>query len=163
MDAVIGAVASGFRRSVVVALASVLLASCSSAWAALGQDVASVEGDRAQMQGSRRVVEERDYSIHEIQAPTGTLVREYAHPDGTVFAVAWDGPFIPDLRQLLGAYFAPFAEAAKAQQARRARRGTLTVETPDLIVETGGHMRAFFGRAYIPAQLPRALAEGGVR
>ena len=163
MSAVIETVAWGIRRSVVVALATVLFASCSSAWAALGQDVASVESDRAQMQGSRSVVEERDYTIHEIQAPTGTLVREYAHPDGTVFAVAWDGPFIPNLRQLLGAYFAPFAEAAKAQQARHARRGTLMVETPDLVVETGGHMRAFYGRAYIPAQLPRAFAEGGLR
>ena len=160
MNAVIEAVGRGIRRPLVVAL---LLASCSSAWAALGQDVLSVESDRAQMQGSRSVTSTTDYTIHEIQAPTGTLVREYAHPDGTVFAVAWDGPFIPDLRVLLGAYFAPFAEAAKAQQARHARRGALRVETPDLVVETGGHMRAFFGRAYIPAQLPRAFAEGGLR
>lgn len=163
MSAVIERVASKIRRALVVALATVLLGSGSSAWAALGQDVASVEGDRVQMQGSRRVVEERDYTIHEIQAPTGTRVREYAHPDGTVFAVAWDGPFIPNLRQLLGAYFTPFAEAAKAQQARHARRGTLALETPDLVVETGGHMRAFFGRAFIPALLPRAFAAGGLR
>ncbi len=122
-----------------------------------------MEGDRAQMQGSRSVTEEQDYAIHEIQAPTGTVVREYAHPDGTIFAVAWEGPFIPNLRQLLGVYFSHFAEAAKAQDSRRARRGSVRVETPDLVVETGGHMRAFFGRAYIPALLPRAFAAGGLR
>jgi uncharacterized protein DUF2844 len=163
MGAVIEPVARKIRRSLVAALATVVAASCSSAWASLGQDVASVESDRAQMQGSRSVTEAQDYVIHEIEAPTGTVVREYARPDGTVFAIAWQGPFIPNLRQLLGAYFAPFAEVAKAQQSRHARRGTVVVETPDLVVETGGHMRAFFGRAYIPALMPRAFAAGELR
>jgi hypothetical protein len=163
MNAVIEQVPCAIRRSLVVALVAAMFASSSSAWASLGQGVASVESDRSQMQGSRRIAAAQDYSIHEIQAPTGTVVREFVRADGTVFAIAWQGPFIPNLRQLLGAYFVPFAQAAQAHHQRHAGHGALLIETPDLVVEAGGHMRAFFGRAYIPYLLPHTLPPGGLQ
>src|ERR1700722_19006066 len=40
-----------------------------------------------------------------IEAPDETVVDEYVSPAGTVFAVAWHGPFVPDMQQILGSYF----------------------------------------------------------
>jgi hypothetical protein len=34
--------------------------------------------------------------------PEGTSVRRYVSPAGKVVAVAWKGPVMPDLRQVLG-------------------------------------------------------------
>src|ERR1035438_3148490 len=73
--------------------------------AALGEPEASVLADGAQLQGSIKVSDQASYRLHEIQLPSGTLVREYAGLDGTVFAITWHGPYVPNLRQILGRYF----------------------------------------------------------
>lgn len=130
--------------------------------AALGDTVDSVEIDRAHMQGSIRVIQSDAYVVNEIQAATGTVVREYVS-GGAVFAVAWQGPTIPDLRQLLGAYFDQYLQAAEAAQAQRRDRGPLLIQSPGLVFESGGHMRSFRGRAYIPAMLPRGVAAETIR
>ena len=72
------------------------------AFAALGEDAASIENDRAQMKGQSRLTSVAGYSVQEIQLPSGTVVREYVSSGGKVFAVSWRGPVIPDLRQTLG-------------------------------------------------------------
>jgi hypothetical protein len=58
------------------------------------------------------------HTMHELQAPTGTKVREYLGNDGKVFAVSWQGPFRPNLRQLLGAYYDTYMKAARAARPR---------------------------------------------
>ena len=134
-----------------------LAAPTGSASAALGGDVASVEADQAQLQGPRTISVADEFSVHEIQAATGTTVKEYVLNDGRVFAVSWQGPFNPDLRQLLGKRYEAFAAAARGQKTLRPGHGTLRVRTQDMVVEAGGHMRAFFGRAYLPELLPPSL------
>jgi len=121
------------------------------ATASLGGLETSVLGDQEQLKGTRRVTVNAAYSVHEIQAATGTTVREFVSPAGTVFAVAWQGPFTPSLRQILGSYFDQYKQAI---QNRRARSGPISVRQGNLVVETGGHMRSFFGRAYLPQMLP---------
>jgi hypothetical protein len=133
-----------------------------SARASLGGKTTSVEDDRAVVQASRTVTELDVYSVHELAIPTGTVVREFVSPGGTVFAVSWHGPFIPDLRLFLGEHFGAFAEAV-ARTPRRPGHGSLLVNTPHLVVESVGHMRAFAGRAYLPARLPAGLDEGAIR
>ena len=125
--------------------------------ASLGGDVNSVQADQAKMQGSLRTTSARSFEVHEIQAATGTAVREYVSPAGKVFAVAWKGPFHPDLRQVLGDYFEQYSQAAQAQRASRRGRGPLLIQTPALVVQLGGHMRAFSGRAYVPAMMPAGV------
>jgi hypothetical protein len=142
-----------------ITLLLMLISSC-SAFAVLGGDVASVQADQAHMKGTLRVANTAAYTVHEIQTPSGTLVREYVSPAGKVFGVAWQGPWLPDLRQLLGPYFEPYTQAA---QARRTGHGPLRVELPGAVVHSAGHMRSFVGNAYIPDLLPSGVHAEDIR
>ena len=48
--------------------------------AALGEPETSVQTDVAQLRGSIKVTAHADYELHEIQMPSGTLVREFVGP-----------------------------------------------------------------------------------
>jgi hypothetical protein len=128
--------------------------------AALGEPEASVQADVAQLKGSINTTDMAGYRVHEIQTPSGTRVREYVGSDGKVFAVAWKGPTMPNLQQTLGRYFDDYVAAAKAPHAGHHH---LQIRRGDLVVESGGHMRAFSGRAYLPTAVPGGLAAGDIR
>jgi hypothetical protein len=132
----------------------VMLGLCLPALAALGGDVSTVEADRVNMKAEMKVTQAGAYAVHEMKAPGGTVVREFVSPAGRVFAVAWHGSSIPDMQQLLGAYFQQYSAAAQAGKAGHPGRRPLNIQLPGLIVQTGGHMRAYFGRAYVPGMLP---------
>jgi hypothetical protein len=137
----------------------VLLASPSAAFATLGGDVTTVTTDQTQMQATRHVASVGPYTVHDITLPSGTAVREYVGPSGTVFGVAWQGPFMPDLAQLFGGYFNEFVAGANAVHAAHgAHRGPLSVSQADLVVQSTGRMRAFIGRAYLPQQVPAGVS-----
>lgn len=125
------------------------------AFAALGGDVASVQADQAHSNASLHVSQSNGYTVHELRSPTGAVVREFAAPSGKVFAVAWQSPALPDLRQLLGAYFVEFQKAAA--ESRRPGHAPLFVQESGLVVQLGGHMRSFIGRAYLQDQLPSGV------
>ena len=130
-------------------LASYLV--CLPALATLGQDVTSVESDRVQMKAQLRTTAVAGYTVHEIETPTNTVLREYIAPSGKVFAISWNGPLLPDFRQALGQYFGQYQAATSSP---RVGRRHLTVQGSDLVVESHGHMRAFHGLAYVPSLLP---------
>lgn len=142
-------------RALRMLLPGVLLALAFPAWASLGDNVTTVQGDSARMKGSLRSVATAKYVTHEIQVPTGQIVREFVSSDGTVFGVAWEGPFQPDLPQLLGSYFEPVKQAAAAQQ--RHGHGPVSIETSGFVFQAGGHARNFHGRAYVPAMVPQGV------
>jgi hypothetical protein len=126
--------------------------------AALGEPESSVQTDVAQLQASIKSSEDRaSYRLHEIQLPSGTLLREFVSPDGNVFAVAWNGPHMPDLRQAFGKYFDSFVSAAKSSHGDHSH---LQIEQSDLVVQIRGHMRAFSGRAYLPGAIPSGVNLG---
>lgn len=131
-----------------------------SASAVLGGDEASVQADRLQMNGTIRTTQSGGFTLHEIQAASGAAVKEYVSPAGVVFALSWTGPSLPDLRQLLGPYFDTYVEAANAQ---RTGLGPINVQQPGLVVQSGGKMRAFFGRAYVPAMIPPGVTAGEIQ
>jgi hypothetical protein len=140
---------------------AVLLAALSPciAAAALGEAEASVQSDAAQLRGSIKLTEHASYRLHEIQLPSGTLVREFVGSDGKVFAVAWNGPTVPNLRQTLGQYFDNYVAAAKAKHAGHHH---LQIQQSDLVVQASGHMRAFSGRAYLPQAVPAGVSIGDI-
>ena len=144
-------------RTVILMLALGLRA---VAFAALGGDESSIQADRAQMHASLRTTQTAAYTVHELQAPTGHLVREYLSSSGTVFGVTWQGPWKPDLRQLLGSHF---DELRQATPAVHVRRGPVVIRQSGLVFEMSGHVRAFAGRAYIPELLPAGVQADPIR
>ena len=134
-----------------------VLATGLPAWASLGGDAASIEADQVHLQGTRTTKPAQSYTVHEIQAGTGTVVREYVSPEGKVFGIAWHGPWLPDLRQLMGGYFEQYRAAVQSRSSTRIVRKPVVIDQPGLVVQIGGHMRAFAGRAYAPGMLPSGV------
>lgn len=154
--------AFGSTWSVALALGAVLLAGqvLAPAKAGLGDSVASVQADRVSMKGQLRARSEPGYSVQEITAGTGTLIREYVSPSGVVFAVSWSGPAMPNLQQMLGTYFTQYRSAVDSQHTKAQRPGHNHVEVraPALVVHSSGHMRQYFGIAYVPSLVPPNLS-----
>jgi hypothetical protein len=134
---------------------------CSPAFAVLGEDVTSVQADRAHMQAEVSVLPTPSYSVHEMRTSTGVVVREFVSPAGEVFEVSWQGPQIPDLRQLLGAHFDEYMQAA--QSSEHIRRHAVHIETGDLVFESGGHMGFLTGRAYLRSKVPDGSSPDAIR
>ena len=127
------------------------------ALAALGGDVTSVHEDQAQMKGSLKTTQAAAYTVHEITAPGNTVIKEYVSPAGKVFAIIWHGQFVPNMQQLLGSYYKQFSDAAAAKRETHVRQRSLNVQQPDLVIQNGGHPRAYFGKAYVPSMFPQGV------
>lgn len=146
-----------YDRSIRIAVALLTLATsgAGSAYASLGGDAATVEQDAQALRGvlQPKAATAAAMAVEEIDTDNGMRVREFLNGQGVVFAVAWEGPVMPNLAQLLGAQFSSYTAALTARD-RPALRPGVRVATPELVVESEGHLRAFVGRAYLPALLP---------
>jgi hypothetical protein len=132
--------------------------------AELGGALATVDNDRVKMQGALlRITQTGPYVMHEVRTAAGTNVRQFVSSSGTVFGVAWDGPWQPDLHQLLGTYFDRFTQAAQIVRRARKGRGPLAIRDGDLVVEVGGHARAFVGHAYLTPLIPQGVDPSSIR
>ncbi|MHB8721765.1 MAG: DUF2844 domain-containing protein [Steroidobacteraceae bacterium] len=138
--------------TVILAFSAHLLCAA-PARAGLEGDAAQVLADGTAMQGVVQSTPGRLYDIQEITAGTGTRVREYLNRSGRVFAISWSGPAVPDMRLLLGSHYDSYAQALSAMN-HSGLRGSMRVASSELVVESGGHMRAYSGRAYLPALIP---------
>ena len=79
----------------------------------------SVDADQAAMNASEQISASTEaYTVYELKTATGTVVREYLSLAGSVFAVTWNGPTLPNVRQILGGYFSEYTEAAQKQHGR---------------------------------------------
>jgi len=132
------------------------------AHAALGGDTASVAADADALQGVIHSTPLQQYDIHDITSANGVRLREFQNRNGLVFAVVWSGPAMPDLQKLLGASYQTYATAVAAANASGLKR-PLRIATPDLVVESEGHMRAYTGRAYLPALIPAGTSPADLR
>jgi Protein of unknown function (DUF2844) len=132
----------------------------SIACASLGEPETSIQGDVAKFQGAVNTTEHLTYRVHQIDLPSGTVLREFVAQGGTVFAVAWRGPVIPNLRQALGKYFDNYVAAAKLSPVNHRR---MDINQLDLVVHVSGHMRSFTGIAYLPQSVPSGVTVGELR
>ena len=124
-----------------------------ASFAELGGSV-SPEATLIQEQSSIVAVDQR-LNVYQIKSPSGTLIKEYVNAANIVVAVSWQGPTLPNLKQLLGAYFQTFANRP-ADHAASHRSAEL--HTEDLVVQSHGQMRNFSGRAYLPKALPSGFS-----
>jgi hypothetical protein len=120
--------------------------------AALGESESSVNVDRQFLRGQIRQEVRAGYRLHHITDANGTTVREYVSPDGKVFGIAWQGPFVPNMQQLLGKYFVYLQQHAQSQTGRHG--GPLIIRQYDFVFASSGHMRSYRGCAYVPSLLP---------
>jgi hypothetical protein len=123
--------------------------------AALGQPETSAAADAQVLKGSIKSIDQVNYRVHTIELPSGTVLREFATVGGSVFAIAWSGPSMPNLRQSLGQYFDGYVAAAKA---RPGSHHQLVIQQDDWVVQSSGHMRAFTGRVYLPHEIPASVS-----
>jgi hypothetical protein len=128
----------------------------------LGGDTASISADRDALHAQLHSTPMSLFEQHEITTDGGTVVHEYATPQGTVFAVTWQGPLPPDLALLFGPYYQAFQSAAAAQ-ARPGMHRQLSVAGPDLVVQASGRLRAFRGIAYVPSLLPAGVSAANLQ
>lgn|SRR5262249_13563289 len=132
--------------------------------ATLGGDRSSVESDRVRMQGAlMRIASNGPYTLHEMRSATGILVRQYLTSEGVVFGVAWEGPWMPDLRQLLGNYFDRYQRAVQPVQQGHRRHGPIAVQQADLAIRIAGHTRSFSGAVYVTSLVPTGVAAQSIR
>jgi hypothetical protein len=124
--------------------------------ATLGEPEVSVQADSAKLQSSVKMSDQSLYRMHEMTLTTGTVVREFVGLDGRVFAVSWHGPYMPNLRQALGKYFDTMVSAPRG----RADRNHMQIQQGDLVVQNGGHMMSFSGRAYLASAIPAGVSVG---
>jgi len=144
-------------RSLSFALVVPLLAL--PAAAALGGDASSVQQDASQWKAELRTTQKQNYVVHELHTSSGATVREYV-AGGKVFGVAWQGPVIPDMRQVLGSYYERFSAAA---QNHHREQGPMVINESGLVLQSGGHMRAYVGKAYIPEMLPEGVRPDAIQ
>lgn len=147
-----------FKIAVLLSALLIAVLGPSIASATLGEPEITVQTDVAKLSASIKSSQDRaGYRVHEIQLPTGTVLREFVAPGGNVFAVAWHGPSKPNLRQALGKYFDTMVSAPKSKYSDRRH---VHIQQGDLIVEGSGHMRALSGRAYLASAVPSGVNLG---
>jgi hypothetical protein len=131
------------------------------ALAHLGGNADDVARDAQSLRAALHSSTASGYVVHELNGP-GQTIREYANANGIVFAVAWSGAVAPDLSQLLGSYFGAYSSAIQSLSQPGLQR-SLNLQLPGLTVETGGHLRAYRGRAFVPDQLPSGMSPADIQ
>jgi hypothetical protein len=124
------------------------------AQATLGGDGASVAANQQHLGGALQMQKLAQGERHELRLPSGIVVREYVSPGGAVYAITWSGPTMPDLRELLGSYFAQLARRDSHPHSGHHR---MTMTGSDLEIRSSGHGRAFVGRAWVPSLVPAGV------
>lgn len=133
-----------------------------SAHATLGGDIATVQRDARTLNAvtatiSVKATVRQGQKAFAFSAP-GVHIREYASGNGSIYAISWNGYRNPDLKVLLGSHYAEYVQTRDKQVFRG--HGPRLFKMEKMIVELSGHMRAFTGKAYLPAAVPRGLRPG---
>lgn len=140
-----------FYRGVVLSAAISVLLPVTTAHAALGGTLAGIAGTPPVPILNGAV--ERLTSVD----AGGTTINAYASNTGQIFAYPWQGPTVPDLPALLGPYYASYRAGAAAALAASHDLHDSRVVQPDVIVESGGQMRSYVGRTWLPGALPAGV------
>ncbi len=132
--------------------------------AGLGGNSESVQADGTYLKAEVKAATfGAGYSVQELQLSSGTVVREYVAPNGTVFGVSWHGPMMPNLKQIFGTYFQQYVTASRLARHNAGTRRHFQIVQPDLVVQSFGRMRSYHGRAYVPSLIPANVTTDDVQ
>jgi hypothetical protein len=120
--------------------------------ATLGGDAGSIATNQQRLGATRQVKPLAHGEYHELRLPSGPVVRQYVSASGTVYAVSWHGHGMPNLQELLGAYFTQLSSGR-----RRGGHHHLALTGNDLVIQSAGHGRLFSGRAWVPSLVPTGV------
>ncbi len=138
-----------FRKAwVATTLVALSFGATHKAHATLGRDIGSVSADERALTAAHTVRKLTSVERHDLALPSGTIVHEYLS-NGVVFAITWQGPTMPDLRTLLGAYFDQLMSRVPSGS-----HHSLRFVGKDFVVRSMGHGRSHSGRAWVPSLVP---------
>lgn len=102
------------------------------------------------------VVAVSGFTINNVTLDSGTTVKEYvATATNQVFAVVWNGPAMPNLREILGASFDAYVSApANASGVHFGGPSARSYSANGLVVRSHGVPGHFAGYAYLTASFP---------
>ncbi|WP_087751388.1 DUF2844 domain-containing protein [Paraburkholderia caledonica] len=125
--------------------------------AATPQSASASASASASSQPAGGLVSAAPYSVRQSVDANGVTIREYVLSANVVFAVTWDGPVRPNMRALLGSYFANYV--ASGQSGVRGS-GPLIEGNDDFRIESAGRLGRFFGMAWMPRLMPAGVRPG---
>jgi hypothetical protein len=157
-----------FSKHLRVSAAGLLIIAAPALWAkdGLGEihssaaagNASPAVNTNASAPGMRRMLAQRSsYSVDEVQMADGSRVRKYLADSGQIFAVTWNTLYKPDLSLLLGTYFSSYAGAARQAAQKGGIQRQFHHETPDLVVQSSGHLHVFSGYAYLRSAFPAGV------
>jgi hypothetical protein len=99
------------------------------------------------------------YGVNVVTLSSGTVVREFvATSNNTVFAVAWHGPRQPNFADILGTYSKRYLTPSGSDVIRVGGLSQRGLSSPDLVIQSFGHVGNFSGYAYLTSAFPAGVA-----
>jgi hypothetical protein len=141
----------------------ILLSSVANvAYAALGEDVSSIEHDRQNLRaqtvpGNSVLNKSGLFSVFVMQI-NGETIKEFVDGSGLVFAISWHGDVHPRLDSLLGRLF-PYFAVQDALTPHGRRYPLMPIRTESITVWRGGHLYDFRGLAILNGKLPSGVTQ----
>jgi len=120
----------------------------------LGGDAGSIDADRSELHAELRTTPMQQFDLHEITAPSGTLVHEYVTRQGRVFALPGKAHCLrpaPAVWRLL-----PALPGGRRGRMRPGMHRQVNITAADLVVQSSARTRSFRGWLY------SSLLPGGV-
>ena len=87
----------------------------------------------------------------------GGIITEFSDSSGTIFAVSWDAPTMPDLSALLGAYNTSWLESqriANNKSGPTLSSRHFSANVGDWSIVSTGHLRAYRGYSWLRSAVP---------
>ena len=94
--------------------------------------------------------------MREVDSVSGVTLTEYVNANNQVFAVAWSGNRIPDLKNVFGSYFDEYSNAWNYR--RSLGLHTVHLETPNLTADVSGVNGRSHGLVWVPSLVPPGVA-----
>jgi hypothetical protein len=131
--------------------------------AELNGSTSSIDVDRDYVAGKVTATPRFGSTVYEITDRNGTIIREYASPTGRIFAISWEGRFLPEMEHFLGNLFEDYAVAMRSERNNHNWRQPIQIHTSHLTFENGGHMGWYYGRAYVESSVPSGFSIDNIR